>query len=138
MRELVIRPQAQLDVEEAAIWYESRRPELGLRFLDELDYVIKRITATPFQFPEIHATVRRGLLKRFPYSVYFSVTDERVEVICSPSAPPPGHLEKSLVIEQLGAGRANQGMHPTAAKGAAAGDAQAVRHLRTGTMRAKP
>ena len=39
MRKLVTRPQAQFDVEEAGIWYETRRPGLGLRFLDELDSV---------------------------------------------------------------------------------------------------
>ena len=81
MRKLVTRPQAQLDVEDAAIWYESRKPSLGLRFLDELDYVAERITVAPFQFPEIYANVRRGMLNRFPYSVYFLVSDDRVEII---------------------------------------------------------
>ena len=81
MRGVLTRLQAQLDVEEAATWYESRRFGLGLRFLDELDSVMKRITATPFQFPEIHPRVRRALLKRFPYSVYFFASDEQVEVI---------------------------------------------------------
>ena len=81
MRKVVTRLRAQLDIEEAAIWYEDRRPGLGLRFLDELDYVMERITATPLQFPEIHPRVRRGLLKRFPYSVYFLAGGEQVEVI---------------------------------------------------------
>jgi hypothetical protein len=59
MRQLVTRLQAQLDAEETASWYESRRVGLGLRFLDELDYVLKRVTAAPLQFPVIHAGVRR-------------------------------------------------------------------------------
>ena len=61
MRKLVTRPQAQFDV--------------------ELDSLMTRIGATPFQFPQIHPSVRRALLKRFPYSVYFLVGDEQVEVI---------------------------------------------------------
>ena len=81
MPKLVTRLQAQLDAEDAAIWYEGKRPGLGLRFLDELDHVVKRIAASPFQFPEIHPAVRRGLLRRFPYSVYFSVREKQVEVI---------------------------------------------------------
>ena len=36
MRKLATRLQAQPDVEDAAIWYESKRPGLGLRFLDQL------------------------------------------------------------------------------------------------------
>jgi plasmid stabilization system protein ParE len=81
MRKLVTRLQAQLDVEDAALWYESQQPGLGLRFLDELDYVMKRIIASPSQFPEVHPRIRRGLVKRFPYSVYFSASDEQVEVV---------------------------------------------------------
>ena len=81
MRKVVLRLQAQLDVEEAATWYEVKQAGLGLRFLDEFEYVIKRICGTPFEFPEIHPTVRRGLLRRFPYSVYFLVQHELVEVI---------------------------------------------------------
>jgi len=81
MRKLAIRLQAQLDAEDAASWYESRRPGLGLQFLEELDYVLTRVPAAPFQFPKIHSGVRRALLHRFPYSVYFLAGDEEVEVI---------------------------------------------------------
>ncbi len=81
MRKLVSRLQAQLDVEEAASWYESLRPGLGLRFLEEIDYVLKRVTAAPFQFPTIHPGIRRALLQRFPYSVYFMAGHEEVEVM---------------------------------------------------------
>jgi len=81
MRKLVTRLQAHLDLEEAVSWYESRRLGLGLRLLDELDYVMNRIAAAPLQFPEIHSGVRRALLNRFPYSVYFVAGDEQVEVI---------------------------------------------------------
>ena len=81
MRPVVTRLQAHLDLEEAVSWYESRQPGLGLRLLDEFDYVMRRIAATPLQFPAIQAGVRRALLKRFPYSVYFVARDEQIEVI---------------------------------------------------------
>jgi plasmid stabilization system protein ParE len=81
MRKLLTRLSAQFDVEEAASWYESRRPDLGLRFLEELDHVLKRVTAAPLHFPVIHRGVRRALLNRFPYSVYFVFGDEEIEII---------------------------------------------------------
>ena len=40
MRELTLRPEAQLDVHDAASWYENQRLGLGMRFLDELDDVV--------------------------------------------------------------------------------------------------
>jgi plasmid stabilization system protein ParE len=81
MKELILRPRAEYDVQDAALWYEAQRVGLGLEFLEALDYVINRITNNPLQFPEIQSGVRRGLLHRFPYSVYFVVIEERVEVI---------------------------------------------------------
>ncbi len=81
MRRLTILPQAELDVSDAAAWHEGRRTGLGDEFLDELDSVLQRVIKTPFQFPKIKNTIRRALLRRFPYSVYFGVTGETVELI---------------------------------------------------------
>ena len=81
MRRLTILPQAELDVSDAAEWYEEQRKGLGDEFLDQLDSVLRRVVKTPFQFPKIKNNVRRALLRRFPCSVYFAVTGETVELI---------------------------------------------------------
>ena len=81
MRILILRPQARLDVADAAGWYEDQKAGLGIRFLDEVDHVLSRVRFDPLQFPEIAPGVRRGLLQRFPYAVYFSVGAARIEVI---------------------------------------------------------
>jgi plasmid stabilization system protein ParE len=80
-RRLTILPQAELDVWDAAAWFEGRRTGLGDEFLDELDAILRRVIASPFQFPKIKDNMRRGLLRRFPYPVYFGVTKEAVELI---------------------------------------------------------
>ena len=63
MRALFLRPQAQLDVADAAGWYEDQKAGLGIRFLEELDRVLSRARLTPLQFPEIDPGVRRCLLQ---------------------------------------------------------------------------
>lgn len=80
-RSLRIQPQAELDVSDAARWYEEQRPGLGNEVLQELDSVIQRVVQSPFQFPLIQNEVRRALLRRFPYSVYFRVSDETVDLL---------------------------------------------------------
>jgi plasmid stabilization system protein ParE len=67
--------EAQDDIEAAALWYEQQREGLGARFVAELDSVLDRIGRSPLQFPIIEAPVRRGLLRRFPYAVYFVAED---------------------------------------------------------------
>ena len=81
MRRLTILPQAELDVSDAAAWYEEQRAGLGDEFLDELDSILRRVIKDPLQFPKIKKQIRRALLRRFPYSVYFGLSKETVELI---------------------------------------------------------
>lgn len=78
---LHLRDEADLDVVDAVGWYEEQRFGLGAEFLMELDSVMQRIVQMPLQFPEIKNDLRRALLHRFPYSVYFEVSHEMVDVI---------------------------------------------------------
>jgi hypothetical protein len=84
MRRLTILPQAELDVSDAAAWYEERRTGLGDEFLHELDSVLPRVIKSPLQFPKIQSNIRSSLLRRFPYAVYFGVTRENVQLIALP------------------------------------------------------
>lgn len=81
IRRLYLLPGARADVRDAAHWYEAQRSGLGIRLLHELDQLCGRIANAPLQFPEIEAGVRRGLLRRFPYAVYFVVAAERIDVV---------------------------------------------------------
>lgn len=78
---LQIRAEAEREVEDTALWYEARRSGLGVQFVDELDRVFDRIRDTPRQFPLVGDQCRRGLLRRFPYGVYFLLEDEVAIVI---------------------------------------------------------
>jgi toxin ParE1/3/4 len=78
---LIIRPEAELDIESSAVWYETQRPGLGSRFLDRLNEVFARITENPLQFPQLETGVRRALLPRFPYGIYFVPKPKRVIIL---------------------------------------------------------
>jgi plasmid stabilization system protein ParE len=80
-RRLVVRPQAEIDVADAVAWYEDQRAGLGNQLLDEIESVMERVVHSPFQFPQIRDEVRRALLRRFPYSVYFRMSHETVDII---------------------------------------------------------
>ena len=99
-RRLTILPQAELDVSGAAAWYEERRAGLGNEFLDELDSVLHRVIHDSLQFPQIKHQIRRALLGRFPYSVYFQVTGESVELIAVlHQLRDPTGWEKRITVE---------------------------------------
>lgn len=70
---LISEPPADRDVEAAFEWYENERPGLGVEFLDELRASYNRIAARPLTYQELRGGIRRALLMRFPYAVYFAI-----------------------------------------------------------------
>ena len=80
-RMLLIRPEAQSEVVNAFDWYQRCVPGLGQEFLSEIDHVMNGIAQNPLQFPRVFKSVRRALVRRFPYQVLFVSDEERVVVI---------------------------------------------------------
>lgn len=80
-RSLSIGLRARADIRVAAEWHDSERPGLSTQLLDEIQRVLTRIQETPRHFPVIEADVRRGLLRRFPYAIYFVAHEQVVEVV---------------------------------------------------------
>lgn len=81
MIELRVRPEAEVDAFEAATWYEGEREGLGSAFLTRVRWVFERIETGALQFPLVMADVRRALLGRFPYGVFFFVDGPAAVVI---------------------------------------------------------
>jgi toxin ParE1/3/4 len=78
---LVSEPSVDLDVEAAFEWYENERPGLGGEFLDELRATYHRIADGPLKYRELRGGIRRALLRRFPYAVYFAIDPDIVVVL---------------------------------------------------------
>jgi plasmid stabilization system protein ParE len=76
-----LRPYAEADVEGAVLYYFARGPQLAFRLLAELDVAFDRIRENPRQFAFVEEPVRRVLLRRFPYSIYYVVEDETVSIL---------------------------------------------------------
>ncbi|WP_437630477.1 type II toxin-antitoxin system RelE/ParE family toxin [Sorangium sp. So ce854] len=76
MTRLIVRPSAELDIREAAEWYEDEEAGLGGQFVAELRHIVSRIGELPSQFPGVGRGIRRALLRRFPYAIYFLLRGE--------------------------------------------------------------
>lgn len=70
---LLSEPSVDLDVEGALEWYENEQSGLGVEFLDELRATYNRIADGPLKYQELRGGIRRALLRRFPYAVYFAI-----------------------------------------------------------------
>jgi len=81
MAALRVRPEAELDGFEAALWYEKEREGLGLEFLEAVRVTFTRVEEGPKHFPVITGDMRRAIVKRFPYGVFFVIDVEGPVVV---------------------------------------------------------
>jgi plasmid stabilization system protein ParE len=80
-RAVVFRPQAEREALEVRRWYEGRRAGLGEEFGAEVDALVIRMADNPLLFPRVRGEIRRAVLPRFPYALYFRLTDEDAVVL---------------------------------------------------------
>jgi plasmid stabilization system protein ParE len=69
------------EIRDAYIWYEQRRIDLGREFMDELERVLGGIATNPVRYGLSEADIREGLLRRFPYAIYYRHLSDRIRVL---------------------------------------------------------
>lgn len=79
--EIILRPEAAREVQEAFDWYEEKSEGLGLEFLRAADACIAGIQRNPLASPIMHQEIRRALLRKFPYALFYIVSEERIIVL---------------------------------------------------------
>lgn len=80
-RAVRFQPEAIAELEDAHAWYEGRRPGLGFEFAGCVEAVIEAASRNPELYPFVHGDVRRGITRRFPYSVLYAVRDDVIVVV---------------------------------------------------------
>ena len=81
-RQIIVRPEAEAEVQQAFDWYEEQSEGLGLEFLRALEACLSGLTRNPFAYIVVKVpNVRRALVRRFPYALFYLVDDEAIVVI---------------------------------------------------------
>lgn len=78
---IVFRPQAQAELLEARDWYAARQVRLGELFSAAVELTISNILERPLAYPRVHGEMRRAILQRFPYAVYFQVLEDEIVIL---------------------------------------------------------
>ena len=79
--QVLFRPKASAEALESKAWYNSREPGLGNQFIEDLGSTVSRIVERPAMFPRVHSEIRRAVLRRFPYAIYFREKAETIVVL---------------------------------------------------------
>jgi plasmid stabilization system protein ParE len=78
---VVFRRRVGRDLAEARGWYEEQRIGLGEEFLAAVGASLDAIEQFPEMFTRVHGDVRRAIVSRFPYAVFYQVEARRVLVL---------------------------------------------------------
>jgi len=74
-------PEADFEMMEAAVVYETMQHDLGKRFLSEVQSALNHILINPHLYPVIYRDVRRGITRTFPFNVLYRRTGDQIIVM---------------------------------------------------------
>lgn len=64
-------PAVEAELREIKRYYDEQSPGLGAQFISEFERQILALAATPERWMVVTADIRRCLLRRFPYIIFF-------------------------------------------------------------------
>lgn len=68
---VVFRRAARAEFDDAADWYDQRRPGRGATFTAAVRQVLSQIAAQPRLYAEVFQDVREAPVAKYPYCVYY-------------------------------------------------------------------
>ena len=77
-----LRP-AEIEMLDAARYYELQGTGLGVDFLERTQSAVHDIGANPETWPVVRNNIRRRLIHRFPYCLLYRIEPEEVVVLAA-------------------------------------------------------
>ena len=99
-RRLIVRPEAEEDIDTARLEYEERVRGLSFEFRAELDQTFSSIVRNPELYARIHRDLRRALLRRFPYGVLYVLQPESIVVVAVLHTSRSPKLLRAILIRE--------------------------------------
>ena len=78
---LKISQLAFFEIEDAKEYYNLQNPTLGDTFKNDVKKTIENIKNFPNLYPNITNDLKRTVLHRFPYSIFYAITDNTILIL---------------------------------------------------------
>ena len=79
--EIRFHPAARTEVTEAESWYRERSPLAAVGFSSEIARAVRLLSEAPDRYPPSAHGTRRFLLRRYPFSIFYRINSEVIEVV---------------------------------------------------------
>ena len=78
---VIIQPQAELELDDAYNYYDEQKIGLGFDFLEQFVDVLEILENNPFLFQKIDGEKRRAFIRKFDYNVIFVIKGNEVFIL---------------------------------------------------------
>jgi toxin ParE1/3/4 len=78
---IIYHPEAEAELVATTQFYEGRVAKLGTEFLIAAERAIQTIQDAPERWPIMEADVRRYLMPRFPFSIYYRHAGDELRIL---------------------------------------------------------
>ena len=72
---------AALEIEDGQEYYNLQQAKLGDSFKRDVQIAIDNIVASPKLYPPIDGGLRRCVLHRFPYNIFYAIDDDMIIIL---------------------------------------------------------
>ena len=72
---------ADAELLEAVDWYNNRRNGLGIDLAECVDAAMETLNRHPFIGTPVSNSVRRILIRRFPYGIFYRIDEDLIEIV---------------------------------------------------------
>jgi toxin ParE1/3/4 len=79
--DVVLRFAAREELAEGMRFYESKQRGLGQELLSCVEAAVEKARRHPTRYRKVHGDVRRVLVRRFPFGVFYLAEADRVVVL---------------------------------------------------------
>ncbi len=80
-REVIVRREAKLEVQDAFHYYQDKSEGLGFEFMRSLDAALQSVKRNPSAYQKNYKETRRALLRKFPYAIFYVAEETRIVVV---------------------------------------------------------
>ena len=74
-------PEADAELTEARQWYSHHRKDLDLEFMECIEFALSQIGSNPRLFPVVNGSLRRAVVRRFPFTILYEVIADEIQII---------------------------------------------------------
>jgi plasmid stabilization system protein ParE len=74
-------PEALDEYEDSALYYLKINARLAGRFVEEVEATVRRMRRHPLAYAAIEEDIRRCLVKKFPFGIYYTIEADYLLVV---------------------------------------------------------